>query len=99
MLFPQQQFNATEDRRAELPSQGAACFDCHSNGHQNDATHLAPDTRPQQFRHCIKTISLRGLKLFGSQRDLGIDDRHRGSASIANRFRYATDRTSRLQHR
>jgi cytochrome c peroxidase len=33
--FPQQQFNATEDRRAELPSQGAACFDCHSNGHQN----------------------------------------------------------------
>ena len=48
--FPQQQFNATEDRRAELPSQGAACFDCHSNGHQNGATHLAPDTRPQQFR-------------------------------------------------
>src|SRR5271170_8193769 len=33
--FPQQQFNATEDRRAELPSTGAACFDCHSNGHQN----------------------------------------------------------------
>jgi cytochrome c peroxidase len=71
--FPQQQFNATEDRRAELPSQGAACFDCHSNGHQNGATHLAPDTRPQQFRHRIKTISLRGLniqRLFGSQRAL-----------------------------
>jgi cytochrome c peroxidase len=71
--FPQQQFNATEDRRAELPSTGAACFDCHSNGHQNGATHLAPDTRPQQFRHRIKTISLRGLnvqRLFGSQRAL-----------------------------
>jgi cytochrome c peroxidase len=71
--FPQQQFNATEDRRAELASQGAACFDCHSNGHQNGTTHLAPDTRPQQFRHRIKTISLRGLniqRLFGSQRAL-----------------------------
>jgi cytochrome c peroxidase len=71
--FPQQQFNATEDRRVELPSQGAACFDCHSNGHQNGATHLAPDTRPQPFRHRIKTISLRGLniqRLFGSQRAL-----------------------------
>src|SRR6202030_3140908 len=40
--FPQQQFNATEDRRSELPSTGAACFDCHSNGHQNGATHEAP---------------------------------------------------------
>jgi cytochrome c peroxidase len=71
--FPQQQFNATEDRRAELPSTGAACFDCHSNGHQNGATHEAPDTRPQWFRHRIKTLSLRGLnvqRLFGSQRAL-----------------------------
>ena len=71
--FPQQQFNATEDRRAEIPSQGAACFDCHSNGHQNGATHLAPDARPEWFRHRIKTISLRGLniqRLFGSQRAL-----------------------------
>ena len=71
--FPQQQLNATEDRRAELPSQGAACFDCHSNGHQNGATHEAPDARPQWFRHRIKTISLRGLniqRLFGSQRAL-----------------------------
>jgi cytochrome c peroxidase len=71
--FPQQQFNATEDRRSELPSQGAACFDCHSNGHQNGATHLAPDARPEWFRHRIKTISLRGLniqRLFGSQRAL-----------------------------
>jgi len=71
--FPQQQFNATDDRRAELPSIGSACFDCHSNGHQNGATHLAPDARPEWFRHRIKTISLRGLniqRLFGSQRAL-----------------------------
>jgi cytochrome c peroxidase len=71
--FPQQQFNATEDRRSAVPSIGAACFDCHSNGHQNGATHLAPDTRPQQFRHRIKTLSLRGVdiqRLFGSQRAL-----------------------------
>src|ERR1700726_52710 len=71
--FPQQQFNATEDRRSAIASIGAACFDCHSNGHQNGATHLAPDTRPQQFRHRIKTLSLRGVdiqRLFGSQRAL-----------------------------
>ena len=71
--FPQQQFNATEDRRAEAPSTGAACFDCHSNGHQNGATHEAPDARPQWFRHRLKTISLRGVnvqRLFGSQRAL-----------------------------
>src|ERR1700738_852329 len=59
--FPQQQFNATEDRRSAIPSQGAACFDCHSNGHQNGATHLAPDTRPQQFRPRIETLALRGV--------------------------------------
>ena len=71
--FPQQQFNATDDRKSEIPSQGAACFDCHSNGHQNGATHLAPDARPEWFRHRIKTISLRGVdiqRLFGSQRAL-----------------------------
>src|SRR5712692_3109378 len=71
--FPQQQFNATEHRRSAIPSIRSACFDCHSNGHQNGATHLAPDTRPQQFRHRIKTVSLRGVaiqRLFGSQRAL-----------------------------
>jgi cytochrome c peroxidase len=71
--FPQQQFNATDDRKSELPSQGSACFDCHSNGHQNGATHLAPDARPEWFRHRIKTISLRGVdiqRLFGTQRAL-----------------------------
>ncbi len=71
--FPQQQFNATDDRKSEIPSQGSACFDCHSNGHQNGTTHLAPDTRPEWFRHRIGTVSLRGVniqRLFGSQRAL-----------------------------
>ena len=45
--FPQQQFNATDDRKSALPSIGSACFDCHANGHQNGTTHLAPDTRPE----------------------------------------------------
>jgi cytochrome c peroxidase len=71
--FPQQQFNLTEDRRSELPSRGSACFDCHSNGHTNKATHLAPDARPEESRHRIVTPSLRGVqiqRLFGSQRAL-----------------------------
>ena len=34
--FPQQQFNATEDRQTEKPEHaGVACFDCHANGHTN----------------------------------------------------------------
>ncbi|MCA6113226.1 cytochrome B6 [Bradyrhizobium sp. CNPSo 4026] len=71
--FPQQQFNQTEDRRSELPSRGVACFDCHTNGHTNKATHLAPDARPTQTRHRIATPTLRGVfvqRLFGSQRAL-----------------------------
>ncbi len=71
--FPQQQFNATEDRRSEKPSRGVTCFDCHVNGHTNAATHLVGDIRPQQNRHRIDTPSLRGVniqRLFGSQRAL-----------------------------
>jgi len=71
--FPQQQFNATDDRKSAVPSIGSACFDCHANGHQNGTTHLAPDTRPEWFRHRLKTVSLRGVnfqRLFGSQRAL-----------------------------
>ena len=71
--FPQQQFNATADRRSEHPSLGVACFDCHQNGNTNGATHLVGDNRPQQFRHRIETPSLRGVnvqRLFGSQRAL-----------------------------
>jgi cytochrome c peroxidase len=71
--FTQQQFNQTEDRRSEKPSRGVACFDCHQNGHTNEATHLVGDIRPQEFRHRIQTPSLRGVniqRLFGSQRAL-----------------------------
>jgi cytochrome c peroxidase len=71
--FPQQQFNQTEDRRSQKPSRGVACFDCHANGHTNAATHLAGEIRPQEYRHRVKTPSLRGVniqRLFGSQRAL-----------------------------
>ena len=71
--FPQQQFNQTEDRRSEKPSRGVTCFDCHSNGHTDAATHLVGDIRPQEFRHRLDTPPLRGVniqRLFGSQRAL-----------------------------
>lgn len=71
--FPQQQFNATEDRRSLKPSLGVTCFDCHVNGHSNGATHLVGDIRPQEFRHRLDTPPLRGVnvqRLFGSQRAL-----------------------------
>ena len=73
--FPQQQFNATADRKTELPLAmlGVACFDCHVNGHTSAATHLAGDIRPQSHRRRIDTPSLRGVyiqRLFGSQRAL-----------------------------
>jgi cytochrome c peroxidase len=71
--FPQQQFNATEDRRSLRPSRGVACFDGHANGHTNGATHLTGEARPQAFRHRSDPPSLRGVniqRLFGSQRAL-----------------------------
>ncbi len=69
--FPQQQFNATHDRRSLEPHQGVTCFDCHTNGHTNASTHLAGDARPQEFRRRIDTPTLRGMniqRIFGSQR-------------------------------
>ena len=71
--FPQQQFNATDDRRSAKPSLGVTCFDCHVNGHTNGTTHLVGDIRPQEFRHRLDTPTLRGVniqRLFGSQRAL-----------------------------
>jgi cytochrome c peroxidase len=71
--FPQQQFNQTDDRRAERPHRGVACLDCHANGHANGSTHLVGDIRPQENRHRLDTPSLRGVniqRLFGSQRAL-----------------------------
>jgi cytochrome c peroxidase len=73
--FPQQQFNATADRKTERPDGmlGVACFDCHVNGHTLGAAHLVGDIRPQANRRRIETPSLRGVniqRLFGSQRAL-----------------------------
>jgi cytochrome c peroxidase len=71
--FPQQQFNATDDRRSLKAHPGVACFDCHANGHTNAATHTVGDIRPNEHRHRIDTPTLRGLnvqRLFGSQRAL-----------------------------
>ncbi len=75
MQFPQQQFNATADRKTEKADgvRGVACFDCHVNGHTSGATHLVGDIRPQSHRRRIETPSLRGVyiqRLFGSQRAL-----------------------------
>jgi len=73
--FPQQQFNATADRKTERADGmlGVACFDCHVNGHTSGAFHLVGDIRPQENRRRIETPSLRGVniqRLFGSQRAL-----------------------------
>ena len=73
--FPQQQFNATADRKTEKPEgmRGVACFDCHVNGHTSGAAHLVGDIRPQENRRRIETPSLRGIniqRLLGSQRAL-----------------------------
>lgn len=71
--FPQQQFNATDDRRSAKASLGVTCFDCHVNGHTNGATHQVGDIRPQEARNRIDTPPLRGVniqRLFGSQRAL-----------------------------
>jgi cytochrome c peroxidase len=73
--FPQQQFNATDDRKTERADGmlGVSCFDCHVNGHTSAAFHLVGDIRPQENRRRIETTSLRGVniqRLFGSQRAL-----------------------------
>jgi len=73
--FPQQQFNATLDHKAEKPEGmlGVACFDCHVNGHTNAAFHQVGDIRPQAHRRRIDTVSLRGVnvqRIFGSQRGM-----------------------------
>ena len=73
--FPQQQFNATADRKTERPDGmlGITCFDCHVNGHTSAATHLVGDIRPQSHRRRLDTPSLRGVniqRVFGSQRAL-----------------------------
>lgn len=71
--FPQQQFNQTEDRKTKEAELGVTCLDCHVNGHTNGTFHLNPDTRPQQNRFRIDTVSLRGMynqQIHGSKRSL-----------------------------
>jgi cytochrome c peroxidase len=71
--FPQEEFNATDDRKSAAPSLGVACFDCHVNGHTTGQFHLNPDNRPQHRRFRLDTTSLRGLfnqQIHGSKRSL-----------------------------
>ncbi len=71
--LPQEEFNPTNDRKTEKPSLGVTCFDCHVNGHTTGQFHLNPDTRPQQRRFRLDTVSLRGLfnqQIHGSKRSL-----------------------------
>jgi cytochrome c peroxidase len=71
--MPTQQFNSTEDRRSRTASLGAACFDCHANGHTVGAFAMSQDIRPQASRIRIDTPTLRGVnmqRLFGSKRAL-----------------------------
>jgi cytochrome c peroxidase len=71
--FPQEEFNATDDRKSAQPSLGVTCLDCHVNGHTTGQFHLNPDDRPQHRRFRLDTVSLRGLfnqQIHGSKRSL-----------------------------
>jgi cytochrome c peroxidase len=69
----QQQFNVTDDRKAEIAQDAVSCFTCHTNGHTSGVFHLNPDNRPQNTRFRIDTPTLRGVNIqhfFGSKRAL-----------------------------
>jgi cytochrome c peroxidase len=71
--FPQEEFNSTGDRKSAQPSLGVTCFDCHTNGHTSGQFHITPDSRPEQRRMRLDTVSLRGLfnqHIHGSKRSL-----------------------------
>ena len=71
--FPQEEFNATHDRKTVHPSLGVTCLDCHVNFHTTGQFHLNPDTRPQKDRLRLDTVSLRGMfnqQIHGSKRSL-----------------------------
>lgn len=71
--LPQEEFNATDDRKTPDPSLGVACLDCHINGHTTGQFHLSPDIRPQERRFRLDTVSLRGVfnqQIHGSKRSL-----------------------------
>ena len=71
--FPQEEFNATHDRKSAKPSLGVTCLDCHVNFHTTAQFHLNPDTRPQRDRLRLDTVSLRGMfnqQIHGSKRSI-----------------------------
>jgi len=71
--LPQEEFNATDDRKSLHPSLGVTCFDCHINGHTTGQFHLNPDTRPEERRLRLDTTSLRGVfnqQIHSSKRSL-----------------------------
>jgi cytochrome c peroxidase len=71
--LPQEEFNNTDDRKSKEPSLGVSCLDCHVNGHTTAQFHLNPDTRPQERRFRLDTVSLRGMfnqQIHGSKRSL-----------------------------
>jgi len=71
--FPQEEFNPTDDRKTAEPSLGVTCFDCHTNGHTSGQFHINPDTRPEQRRMRLDTVSLRGVfnqQIHGAKRSL-----------------------------
>ena len=71
--FPQEEFNATHDRKTTKPSLGVSCLDCHVNFHTTGQFHLNPDTRPQMERLRLDTTSLRGVfnqQIHGSKRSI-----------------------------
>jgi cytochrome c peroxidase len=71
--YPQEEFNPTDDRKTAEPSPGVTCLDCHVNGHTSGQFHINPDTRPEQRRLRLDTVSLRGLfnqQIHGSKRSL-----------------------------
>jgi len=71
--LPQEEFNPTDDRKTAQPSLGVTCLDCHINGHTTGQFHLNPDTRPEERRFRLDTVSLRGLynqQIHGSKRSL-----------------------------
>lgn len=71
--FPQEEFNATHDRKSVKPSLGVTCLDCHVNFHTTGQFHQNPDTRPQRDRLRLDTTSLRGMfnqQIHGSKRSI-----------------------------
>jgi hypothetical protein len=43
--FPQEEFNATDDRKSAAPSLGVTCLDCHINGELRVVSARAPNLR------------------------------------------------------